>query len=412
MKDLSFCRQQFPSLQRTGEDGKPLVFLDGPGGSQVPYPVINAISEYYRHHNANTHGHFITSRESDRIVDKARLDVKALLGASETSSVSFGQNMTTLNFMLSQALGSYFRSGDEIIVTDLDHDSNISPWLRLAERGIVVRHAPITDEATLDLDAFKKLLSKKTRLVAIGWASNAVGTVNPLATIREWTRQVGSLMLVDAVHWAPHGPIDVADLQPDFLLCSAYKFFGPHIGILYAAPSLLDKIPTLRVRPQLSTGPEKIETGTLNHAALAGVSAAINFIAALETDRHQTYTDQIHHAMAAVYSYEHHLAGLLYEGLLHMPHTTLYGPPVTQSQRTPTVSFTIDGAQSSHVAQELAKKGILVWDGDFYAMTLIDRLGIREQGGLVRLGLAPYTTTDEIYRTLDAIREVEVTLHG
>ncbi len=412
MRDLSFCRQQFPSLTRRGENGKPLVFLDGPGGSQVPYAVINAISEYYQHHNANTHGRFITSRESDRIVDKARLDMKAFLGAPTEGTISFGQNTTTLNFLLAQALGASFRPGDEVIVTDLDHDSNISPWLSLTERGIVVRHAPITDDATLDLDAFKNLLSEKTRLVALGWASNAVGTVNPLSTIREWTRQVGSLMLVDAVHWAPHGPIDVGDLKPDFLLCSAYKFFGPHIGILYAAPGLLDTLPTLRVRPQAPTGPEKIETGTLNHAALAGVSAALQFIGSLDGDNQATYSGQLHQAMESIYAYEHSLLGLLYEGLSHMSPISLYGPAVNQSRRAPTISFTVADMPSDRVAEALGQQGILVWDGDFYAMTLVDRLGLRDKGGLVRLGLAPYTTADEIHRTLDAIGALGVRRRG
>lgn len=410
MRDLSYCRQQFPSLARLGPEEKPLIFLDGPGGSQVPYPVIHAISEYYQHHNANTHGQFITSRESDALVEQARLDVKAFLGASAASTVSFGQNMTTLNFLLSQALASSLRPGDEVIVTDLDHDSNIAPWLTLESRGIVVRRVPITKEATLDLDAFKNFISQKTRLVAVGWASNAVGTVNPLSLIRKWTREVGSLMLVDAVHWAPHGPINVSELEPDFLLCSAYKFFGPHIGILYAAPGLLDNLATLRVRPQVPIGPEKIETGTLNHAALAGVSAAIDFIAALELDPQPTKTERIHRAMQAVYAYEHHLAQTLYEGLSEMPRITVYGPPVNQDPRTPTLSFTIASASSSQVAKELGRRGILVWDGDFYAMTLVDQLGIREQGGLVRLGLAPYNTGDEIQRTLNALHEVEVSL--
>lgn len=412
MRDLSFCRQQFPSLARLGPDGKPLIFLDGPGGSQVPYSVIHAISEYYQHHNANTHGSFITSRESDAIIEQARLDVKAFLGASTKSTVSFGQNMTTLNFLLSQAMGSYLRPGDEVIVTDLDHDSNIAPWLTLRDRGIVVRHVPITKEARLDLDALKNLISNKTRLVAVGWASNAVGTVNPLALIREWTQEVGSLMLVDAVHWAPHGPIDVAELQPDFLLCSAYKFFGPHIGILYAAPGRLDTLATLRVRPQVPMGPEKIETGTLNHAALAGVSAAIDFIGALEFDPQPTKSQRLHQAMQTVYAYEHHLAKTLYEGLSQIPRITIYGPPVNQEVRTPTVSFTVRGVSSSQVAEELGRRGILAWDGDFYAMTLVDRLGIRTQGGLVRLGLAPYNTGDEIQRALDAIHEVEVSLRA
>lgn len=406
MNDLSVCRQQFPSLYRKTESGEPLIYLDGPGGSQVPYSVIGAISEYYSRHNANTHGQFVTSQESDQIISQARSDVKAFLGSGADGSISFGQNMTTLNFLLSQAIGATLQPGDEIIVTDLDHDSNVAPWIALEHRGIIIRRVPVTLAGTLNLDEFEHLFSDRTRLVAVGWASNAVGTVNPLDTIRQWTKDVGSLFLVDAVHWAPHGPIDVSRLHPDFLLCSAYKFFGPHIGILYSAPGRLDALPTLRVRPQVAVAPEKIETGTLNHAALAGVSAAIRFIASLNDDVTSDLRDQIHGAMQNIYGYEHKLAKRLYDGLRAIPEITIYGPPVNQADRAPTISFTVHGQSSEQVAWKLGQRGVLVWDGDFYAMTLVDQLGIRDQGGLVRLGLAPYNNADEIERTIALVAEV------
>lgn len=408
--DLSVCRQQFPSLTRTTASHEPLIYLDGPGGSQVPYGVIGAIAEYYMHRNANTHGQFITSEESDAVIAQARSDVKAFLAAPETGSISFGQNMTTLNFLLSQAIGATLKPGDEIIVTDLDHDSNVAPWLALAARGAVIRRVPITASATLDMDAFKRLFSDKTRLVAVGWASNAVGTVNPLPTIRAWAKEAGSLFLVDAVHWAPHGPINATQLDPDFLLCSAYKFFGPHIGILYSKKGQLEALPTLRVRPQAPTAPERIETGTLNHAALAGVSAAIQFIASLSDQTQLGWSDRIHQAMENIYAYEHKLAKRLYTGLLTTPGVSVYGPAVGDEDRAPTVSFTMEDRSSEDVARALGHRGILAWDGDFYAMTLVDELGIRGQAGLVRLGLAPYNTMGEIERTLTVIREVAA--HG
>lgn len=405
MRDLSYCRVAFPSLERTGSDGQPLVFLDGPGGSQVPASVITAISEYYLQHNANTHGQFITSRESDQIVEHARADMMAFLGAKR-GTISFGQNMTTLNFLLSQAIAEEIQPGDEIVVSDLDHDSNVAPWLRLASRGAIIRHVPVLQDGTLDLEAFRELIGPKTRLVAVGWASNAVGTVNPVSRIREWTREVGATLVVDAVHWAPHGPIDVDTLQPDFLLCSAYKFFGPHIGILYASPGSLDRLNTLRVRPQVPIAPEKMETGTLNHAALAGVSKAVEFVASLVSNPRVTMDQQIHQAMKDIYAYEHDLAGHLAEGLSNMSSVTLYGPPVADADRAPTISFAAHGRSSQDIAQRLGDRGILVWDGDFYAQTLVDHLGLRGQGGLVRLGLAPYNTRGEIDRTLATIQEV------
>lgn len=405
MKDLSYCRDQFLSLRRFGRHGQPLIYLDGPGGSQVPDSVVLAIQEYYGHRNSNTHGPFVTSQETDQVVLQARTHVAEFLGATP-ATISFGQNMTTLNFLLSQAVGDFLTSGDEIIVTDLDHDSNVAPWLRLQQKGLVIRHVPLTSSGTLDLDAFRRLITAKTRLVALGWASNALGTVNPVEEVRQWTNQVGAWLLIDAVHWAPHGLIDVSKLQPDFLLCSAYKFFGPHVGVLYAKPGLLETLPTLRVRPQIEVGPERIETGTLNHAALAGTTQAVNFIASFSENPSASLRIRLEESMSYIYRYEHDLAGVLYDGLADIPTVRLYGPPVDDVQRAPTISFTLEGQSSRQVATKLGERGILAWDGDFYAINAIESLGLAAKGGLVRLGLAPYNTHQELLRTIAAVSEI------
>ncbi|MCY0898297.1 MAG: cysteine desulfurase-like protein [Firmicutes bacterium] len=406
MKDLSFCRSQFPSLSRQGPSGEPLVYLDGPGGSQVPASVIAAIAEYYMQHNSNTHGTFITSQETDQVIHRARHHMAALLGSTDPATISFGPNMTTLNFLLSQAIARTIVPGDEIVVTDLDHDANIAPWLRLEEQGAVIRRVPLLATERLDLEAFKAAINEKTRLVAVGWASNAVGTVNPVMMLREWTREVQAWLVVDAVHWAPHGVIDVEKLKPDFLLCSTYKFFGPHMGVLYSRPGLLESLPTLRVRPQRPHAPERIETGTLNHAALSGVVAAVEFIASLADNPQDDLRSRLRQAMTNIYHYEHELAAKLYRGLLNFPDIKIYGPPVGAEDRAPTISFTVKHRPAPEVARELGQRSILAWDGDFYAMTLIEKLGLASQGGLVRLGLAPYNTMADIDRTLQAVEDI------
>jgi len=408
MRELSFCRREFPSLQREIH-GFPVAYLDGPGGTQVPRRVIDAMTRYYETSNANTHGQFAASRETDEVVMQARQAMTALLGADGPQQISFGQNMTTLNFALARAISRMIQPGDEIVVTDLDHDANVAPWLTLAEHGAVIRYAPVTAEATLDMNAFRSLLNERTKLVAVGYASNAVGTVNDVLQIREWTRAVGALLVVDAVHFAPHGVIDVARLDPDFLLCSAYKFFGPHVGILYSRAGALDDLATDRVRPQSHRAPEKIETGTLNHAALAGVTAAVEFIADLAdgdegTDQGTSLRGRLVKAMQAIYDYEHTLAQHLYAGLAELDGVQIYGPPVADSLRAPTVSFTVQGSAPADVAKHLAESGLYVWDGDFYAVTILKQLGLSESGGLIRVGFAPYNTENEVERVLEEIR--------
>jgi cysteine desulfurase family protein (TIGR01976 family) len=418
VRDLSICRDQFPALQRT-VGGRPVAYLDGPGGTQVPRSVIDAMVHYYETSNANTHGAFAASRETDAVIAEARAQMAALLGAPGPDSISFGANMTTLNFALARAVSRVIREGDEVIVTDLDHDANVAPWLTLQHHGVVVRRVRVRTDATLDMDHFESLINERTRLVAVGYASNAVGTVNDVATVRAWTRAVGALLVVDAVHFVPHGVVDVTALDPDFLLCSAYKFFGPHVGVLYAKPGVLDKLPTDRVRPQSEQAPYRIETGTLNHAALAGVSRAVDFIASLAEDgtgeaqvnaRGDSNEDSLRARLVAamhdVYSYEHHLAKRLYDELRALPGVTLYGPPVDERLRAPTVSFTVAGVNSQQVAQHLAERAINVWSGDFYAVTIVEQLGLVENGGLVRVGFAPYNTMDEVDRTLAAVAEL------
>ncbi len=395
-------RSLFPSLSME-VNGQPAAFFDGPGGSQVPQSVIDAQRDYYLRANANVHGQFATSRGADETVRAARTAAAAFLGATGPKTVSFGQNMTTLSFFLARAVGRTLRPGDEVIVTDLDHEANVSPWLGLQELGVVVRSCPVhLDTCTLDMDAMRAMIGEKTRHVAVGYASNAVGTVNDVARIIGWAHAAGATVSIDAVHFAPHALIDVTALDCDFLLCSAYKFFGPHVGLLYSRPGALDELPTDRVRPQDPSAPTRIETGTLNHAALAGVTAAIETIAAQGAGG--SLRERIASAFAEIYPYEHGLARRLWQGLSEIPGVTLYGPPVGDALRAPTVSFRVAGLSPEDVARRLGEKGFFVWDGDFYAVSLIAQLDLAETGGVVRIGMAPYVLMDEVERLLGAVR--------
>lgn len=401
MRDLSFCRSDFPSLTRS-IGGYPVAYLDGPGGTQVPQVVIDAISDYYRYSNANSHGAFAASRETDLLMENARQAVADLLGAANPNQISFGANTTTLNFALARAIGRGIVPGDEIIVTLLDHDANHAPWLTLMERGAVIRTIDVLDDGTLDMAQFQQAITKKTKLVAVGYASNAIGTVNDVATIRAWTRAVGAQLIVDAVHFVPHAPVDVTELDPDFLLCSAYKFFGPHVGILYARQGALDALTTDRVRPQLESAPDKIETGTPNFAAIAGVVAAISWLADLSAETGSRRARLVS-AMHDIYVYEHALAAWFYAALSGIPGVRIYGTAVTTALRAPTVSFTLEGRTPLEVANALGNAGIYVWDGDFYAVNVIEKFGLAETGGLVRVGLAPYNIKNELIRLIEVV---------
>ncbi len=402
-KDIIKLRADFPSLKKQ-YNGHPLAYLDGPGGSQVPAIVIDAISDYYKNSNANTHGFFITSKETDGVIEKARQTSAEFLHAENSNCISFGANMTTLNFSLSKAIGRSFRKGDEVLITQLDHEANRAPWINLRENGIVVREILLKQDGTLDYEDFYKKINEKTRLVAMGFASNALGTVNNVKLIRQLTYEVGAWLLVDAVHYAPHFPVDVKSLGVDFLICSAYKFYGPHVGILYSREGLLDQLQTDRLRTQDPKSPNRIETGTLNHAAIAGVSAAIEYIASI--GKGNDLRSKIVSAMGKIGSYENYLAKFLYNELKKIPGVNLYGPSFENAHRAPTVSFTIDGIEPSNVCQLLGEKGICVWDGHFYAIRAIEVLGLLEKGGLVRAGISLYASKDDVQRLVSGIKEI------
>lgn len=396
-------RADFPSLQRKLH-GRPLVYLDGPAGTQMPQQAINGIVEYYKTSNANTHGQFVTARVSDEMIQQTRESVAAFLGAEGGHCISFGANMTTLNFALSKAIARQLKPGDEVLITQLDHEANRGPWLALRDHGIVVREIGITRNASLDYADFRAKVNERTRLVALGWASNAFGTVNDIRLARELAYRVGALLLVDAVHFAPHMSMDVRSFGVDFLLCSAYKFYGPHVGILYAKEGLLDSLQTDRLRTADPRAPHRIETGTLNHAALAGVRSAVEYIASL--GHGDTQRARLVSAMELLFSYEHTLGDRLYRGLSQINGVTVYGLPFRREPRAPTVSFTVRGFRAEEFCAALGEKGFCTWDGHFYALRAMEVLGLLELGGVVRIGVSLYTNADEIDRLLTEIRKL------
>jgi cysteine desulfurase family protein (TIGR01976 family) len=401
--DCQRARQDFPSLARIW-NGRPLAFLDGPAGTQVPNAVVEAISRYYRSSNANARGYFPTSRESDAVVDGARAAAAAFLGAPSAREVSFGANMTTLTFALSHALVREMRPGDEIVMTQLDHEANRGPWLHLRERGIVVREVALRPDGRLDPEDFARQVTPKTRLVAVGHASNLLGTVNDVALARELSRAVGAWLLVDAVHSAAHFPLDVVAMDADFLLCSAYKFYGPHIGLLYARPGLLDRLETDRLRTQDEAAPYRIETGTLNHAALAGVGAAVEYIASW--GQGGTLRERVVSAMTGIAAYEHEVGRYYDENVRQIPGVTVWGPDFSSEHRAPTISITVDGLTAEEIATRLGEQGIQTWDGHFYAVRAIEVLGLVERGGVLRTGIVLYNTREEIDRLLAGLAEI------
>lgn len=402
MKSLKSCRQDFPALSRVHQ-GRNLVYLDGPGGSQVPQVVIEAISNYYRNSNANSHGAFITAIETDRVIEHARENMAALLGAVGPETISFGQNMTTLNFSISKALARFIQLGSEIMITQLDHEANRGPWLNLKDYGFVIKEVNLLPDGTLDYDDFQSKLTEQTALVAVGYASNALGTVNDLSKISAWVRQTNSLLLVDAVHYAPHFSVDVAALDCDFLMCSAYKFYGPHVGILYTRPGLLDKLSTDRLTTQESRAPFRIETGTLNHASLAGVAATIDYLASFGAG--PDLRSQLVDAMNTIRNQEYGLYKLMYDGLAAIPGLTIIGPPPDPNWHTPTISFTLDGFSPIKVCEFLASKSICAWDGHFYAQRAIEVLGLLDQGGVTRLGINMYNSDEEVDYTIQCLSQ-------
>lgn len=413
--DVAEIRSHFPALS-LALDGRPLAFFDGPGGTQVPREVIDAVAAYYRESNANDGGAFLTSRTSEAIVRRARQAMADFLGARSPDEIKFGANMTTLTFHVSRSIGATLVPGDEVVVTTLDHEANVSPWRAMAaDRGLTVRTVDVRPEdGTLDLDDLDRQLGERTRLVAIGLASNALGTINPVRDIVRRAHAVGALAYVDAVHYAPHAPIDVVDLDADLLACSAYKFFGPHVGVLYGKAELLDRLPAYKVRP----AHDRFETGTPNFEGIAGTLAALDYLAqvgraygtghagefpGLEGRRLELRT-----AMRSIRDHEMRLYGRLAAGLAALPGARVWGiaDPARFDERTPTAAVTFDGLPPRAAAEALGRRGITAWDGDFYAQGLIERLGLRESGGVLRIGLAHYNTDEEVDRLLEALVEI------
>src|SRR5438552_2530744 len=389
-------RRCFPALARS-HNGYPVAYFDGPGGTQVPRMVVEAMNDYLYHHNANTHWAYPTSEETDAIIDSARSVLADFLNARPTEIV-FGANMTALTFHLARALGRGYERNDEILVTELDHHANIAPWQALEkERGVKVRMVKMIPETgELDWEDFYRQLSGRTKLVAIGAASNALGTVNDVRRAAKMAHSLGAQIFVDAVHYAPHQLIDVRVWDCDFLACSAYKFYGPHIGVLYGRHGLLGSLDFPKLVPAPDSAPERAETGTQNHEGIAGAAAAVDFLASLAPGR--TRRERLHAALQQLHERGDTLIRQLWNGLKEIGRVRLYGPP-PGTARTPTIAFTVNGVPSMAVAQKLVKRGIFLSHGDFYAMTVVERLG-QAPHGLVRAGCACYTTPEEVDRLL------------
>jgi cysteine desulfurase family protein (TIGR01976 family) len=433
--DLSRIRAQFPSLAQT-VNGHPAAFLDGPGGTQVPQRVIDAISDYLRRDNANTCGAYATSRNTDAVLADARSAMADFLNCA-ADEIVFGPNMTTLTYAMSRAISRDLVPGDEILVTRLDHDANVSPWLALEEKGVVIRWAEIhKEDCTLDLNDLASKINSRTKLVAVGYASNAVGTINPVKEIIRLAHAAGALAYVDAVHYAPHGLIDVAALDCDFLVCSTYKFFGPHMGVLFGKREHLQRLRPYKVRPLVDTVPNRWEWGTLNHECIAGITACVDYLADLGRQNEGTIAnhvgtdalvrpssearslttsprrDALVAAYEAIHHYEHGLMERLIAGISKIPNLKIYGitDPARFQKRCPTLAVRVVNQTSDQTPLALATKlgdsGFFTWDGNYYALNLTERLDVENSGGFLRIGLVHYNTTEEVDRLLAALRQI------
>ncbi|MBI3244621.1 MAG: cysteine desulfurase-like protein [Chloroflexi bacterium] len=414
--DLARIRAQFPALA-VSDDGRPRIFLDNPGGTQVAQPVLDRMTRYLVHTNANKDGEFITARESDEILHEAHAAVADLLNAASPDEIIFGPNMTTLTFSISRALGRLLNPGDEIVVTRLDHDADIAPWLLVAEdRGAVVRWVDIhPEDCTLDMADFESQITDRTKIVACGYASNAVGTINDIKAVIDMAHAAKALVFVDAVQYVPHGPTDAQALDCDLLACSAYKFFGPHIGILYGKYDLLDRLTAYKVRPAKNKPPYKFETGTQNHEGIAGTLGAVEYLAWVgdtfggksQNPKSQRRA-QLEEAMRLMVDYEQEISRRLISGLSQIPGLKVWG--VTDfnqlGRRVPTVSFTLEGWQPREVARKLGEQNIFVWDGNYYALAIMERLELQKSGGMVRVGAAHYNTVEEIDQLVETVRSL------
>jgi cysteine desulfurase family protein (TIGR01976 family) len=394
-------RSHFPAFQRI-HNGLPVAYFDAPGGTQVPRVVADAMSDYLLHHNANTHWQYPTSEETDAILMSAREAAADLLNA-QRDEIVFGANMSTLTFHLARALGRTWIEGDEVIVTELDHHANIAPWRALEmDRGIVVRSARMTCESgQLDYEHLASLVTDRTRLVAVGGASNAIGTINDLQRVAAIAHGAGALFFVDAVHLVPHELVDVQAIGCDFLACSSYKFYGPHAGILYGRFALLDTLPFPKLAPAPDRAPERAETGTQNHEAIAGIGATIDFLASFGVGA--TRRERLAAFYGDVHAEGQRLVRMLWDGLAAIPRVRLFGPPPGQP-RTPTVSLTIGGVTCDDIARSLAARAVFASSGDFYATTVCERYAV---DALLRIGCGIYTTEEEVARIIDAVRRVQ-----
>lgn len=409
MLDVAWVRSQFPSLEMQSE-GRAVAFLDGPAGTQVPAPVSTAIQNYLVTSNANCGGAFATSRRSDDMIAHTRMAMADFIHC-DPCEVVFGLNMTTLTFAMSRAIGRELGPGDEILLTALDHDANFSPWKALEEKGVVIRVVDIDEnDCTLDLEDLKNKLTDRTRVVAVGYASNSVGTINPVGEITRLAHAAGAMTYIDAVHYAPHGLIDVTALGCDFLVCSSYKFFGPHMGVLYGKREHLERLRPYKVRPAHDEIPDRWETGTQAHELIAGIGAAVEYIADLgrrSDPAAKTRREALAAAYRATVSYERKLMTSLIEGLQTIPGVGIYG--ITDSnrfeERCSTLSLRIGDHAPRAIAQFLGERGIFTWDGNYYAINLTERLQLEDKGGMLRIGLVHYNTQEEVDRLLGALRE-------
>jgi cysteine desulfurase family protein (TIGR01976 family) len=408
--DIAWVRSQFSALSQT-VNGQPAAFLDGPGGTQVPHKVIHAITDYLQHSNANTCGAYATSRLTDAVIAGARAAVADFLGC-DGDEIVFGPNMTTLTFALSRSIGRDLGPGDEIVVTHLDHDANVSTWRSLEERGITVRFADIQEkDCTLDMEHLARQITAKTKLVAVGYASNAVGTINDVKEVVRLAHQVGALGFVDAVHYGPHGLIDVRTIDCDFLACSTYKFFGPHMGVLYGKREHLKRLQPYKVRALVNEVPNRWEMGTLNHECIAGITACVEYLADLGRHVNSESTNRrsaLISAFQIIQAYERTLAERMLRGLLAIPGLKVYGITDLQklANRTPTFAVRVDGHTPLELATKLGDRGFFTWDGNYYALNLTERLDVEKSGGFLRIGLVHYNTAEEVNGVVAALQAI------
>ena len=408
--DVAWVRSQFPALSES-VNGQPAAFLDGPGGTQVPHKVILAISDYLQHSNANTCGAYATSRRTDAVIAGARAAMADFLGC-EGDEIVFGPNMTTLTFALSRSIGRELGPGDEIVVTHLDHDANVSTWRSLEERGVTVRFADIQEnDCTLDMQHLARQITAKTKLVAVGYASNAVGTINDVKEVVRLAHQVGALAFVDAVHYGPHGLIDVRAIDCDFLACSTYKFFGPHMGVLYGKREHLKRLQPYKVRALVNEVPNRWEMGTLNHECIAGITACVEYLADLGRHVNSKSTNRrsaLISAFQMIQAYERTLAERMLRGLLDIPGLKVYGITDLQklANRTPTFAVRADGHTPLELATKLGDRGFFTWDGNYYALNLTERLDVEKSGGFLRIGLVHYNTAEEVDGVVAALQAI------